>query len=315
MFAFNQVGAWLAAKSRNQINNLATENRAKSGKRTAFAARCTGLLPPDFHSCATENRRHRHHLVIVIIAMGFPRFVLSAKTLSHKNNNREQRNQKKIRKHKNQIKLPAKATMKREKWNWRWGKWRENVGKCAVGGRGCGAPGENAHDEMGESAMTRAFLQLFFVEKSQLCEKKDKNKNRKINAHTHTHTHIELIKSEAQGRCWGIASFRSRRKPKAIRVLQLQRRKRIRSAGWLEGGQRSGSSAKMGAKRAAESECQIPNARSRILCQYALVFARKCVSAEGRQHAGGHQIVAFGATVDTRGTEIKNNETILSKYK
>jgi len=171
LFAFNQVGAWLAAKSRNQINNLATENRAKSGKRTAFAARCTGLLPPDFHSCATENRRHRHHLVIVIIAMGFPRFVLSAKTLSHKNNNREQRNQKKIRKHKNQIKLAAKATMKREKWNWRWGKWRENVGKCAVGGRGCGAPGENAHDEMGESAMTRAFLQLFFVEKSQLCER------------------------------------------------------------------------------------------------------------------------------------------------
>jgi len=60
--------------------------------------------------------------------------------------------------------------------------------KMALGKRRGAEVGENAHAEMGESAMTRAFLQLFFVENSQLCEKKDKNKNRKINAHTYSST-------------------------------------------------------------------------------------------------------------------------------
>jgi len=133
LFAFNQVGAWLAAKSRNQINNLAVARTAEN-RRMGLPKNCIRrtlhraiTAPAPLGSCGTENRRHRHHLVIVIIAMGFPRFVLSTKTLSHKNNNREQRNQKKIRKHKNQIALGAKATMKREKWMWlwRWGKWRK----------------------------------------------------------------------------------------------------------------------------------------------------------------------------------------------
>jgi len=69
--------------------------------------------------------------------------------------------------------------------------------------------------------MTRAFLQLFFVENSQLCEKKDKNKNRKINAHTYS---SKKAKDGEEG--MEIANIHSRRQPKAIRGLQLQQRQK-----------------------------------------------------------------------------------------
>jgi len=113
--------------------------------------------------------------------------------------------------------------------------------KTALGKRGRGG---NAHAEMGESAMTRAFLQLFFVENSQLCEKKDKNKNRKINAHTHSSKKAKDEEVGMETRIFTADDSRRRFEAfncssgKRIRGVRGQRAGQVSSAKWEQREQR-----------------------------------------------------------------------------
>lgn len=80
-FAFNQVGAWLAAKSRNRINNFAVARMAKKlwqqtapkelhSKRAIEGHHYLSFRLPSRRQASSSSR---HNIVIIIIGIGgFP---------------------------------------------------------------------------------------------------------------------------------------------------------------------------------------------------------------------------------------------------